>query len=207
MGEGRGRGRPRHAPIPGGCGRDFRKRQTPAPSEKLEAGVCHKEGRRRRTLPPGGPGSTIRAAGFHFRVRDGIGWIPRAIATGHQRVRMLGLGQEKLCDQLLVMHQRMRWLAAPWREQRGGPANGPVKLHGPLVRLGCSARAPCTCRLSTWWSPTALQGSLAPRKIHLWRGFPLRCFQRLSRPDLATRHCHWHDNRYTRGRSVPVLSY
>jgi hypothetical protein len=41
-------------------------------------------GRRRRTLPPGGPGSTIRAAGFHFRVRDGIGWIPRAIATGHK---------------------------------------------------------------------------------------------------------------------------
>ena len=85
--------------------------------------------------------------------------------------------------------------------------NGPAKPHGPLVRLGCSARAPCTCRLSTWWSPTALQGDLVPGKIHLWRGFPLRCFQRLSRPDIATRHCHWHDNRYTRGRSVPVLSY
>src|SRR3954466_12837658 len=83
----------------------------------------------------------------------------------------------------------------------------PVKPHGPLVRLGCSARAPCTCRLSTWWSPTALQEALGLGKVHLWRGFPLRCFQRLSRPDLATRHCHWHDNRYTRGRSVPVLSY
>ena len=38
-------------------------------------------------------------------------------------------------------------------------------------------------------------------------GFMLRCFQRLSLPDLATRHCHWHDNRNTRGLSIPVLSY
>ena len=38
-------------------------------------------------------------------------------------------------------------------------------------------------------------------------GFPLRCFQRLSFPYLATLRCHWHDNRYTRGMSIPVLSY
>ena len=38
-------------------------------------------------------------------------------------------------------------------------------------------------------------------------GFPLRCFQRLSLPDIATRRCRWRDNRYTRGQSTPVLSY
>ena len=38
-------------------------------------------------------------------------------------------------------------------------------------------------------------------------GFPLRCFQRLSRPHLATRRCGWRHNRYTRGASLPVLSY
>ena len=38
-------------------------------------------------------------------------------------------------------------------------------------------------------------------------GFPLRCFQRLSLPDLATRLCCWHNNRNTRGLSIPVLSY
>ena len=37
--------------------------------------------------------------------------------------------------------------------------------------------------------------------------FPLRCFQRLSHPYLATRRCRWRDNRYTRGTSTPVLSY
>ncbi len=38
-------------------------------------------------------------------------------------------------------------------------------------------------------------------------GFPLRCFQRLSFPHLATRLCRWRDNRSTRGASIPVLSY
>ena len=38
-------------------------------------------------------------------------------------------------------------------------------------------------------------------------GFPLRCFQRLSCPHIATLHCRWHDNRSTSGASTPVLSY
>jgi hypothetical protein len=46
-----------------------------------------------------------------------------------------------------------------------------------------------------------------PGSVHLGVGFPLRCFQRLSRPDVATRQCPWRDNRYTSGQSVPVLSY
>ncbi len=38
-------------------------------------------------------------------------------------------------------------------------------------------------------------------------GFPLRCFQRLSGPFIATRHCGWRHNRSTSGTSTPVLSY
>jgi hypothetical protein len=49
--------------------------------------------------------------------------------------------------------------------------------------------------------------SLRSGKIRLEGGFPLRCFQRFSGPDIATRRCHWRDSRYTRGQSVPVLSY
>ena len=44
-------------------------------------------------------------------------------------------------------------------------------------------------------------------RAHLEGGFPLRCFQRLSRPYVATRQCRWRDNRYTIGTSIPVLSY
>ena len=50
-------------------------------------------------------------------------------------------------------------------------------------------------------------GALRPGIPGLEAGFPLRCFQRLSVPHIATRLCHWRDNRYTRGASVQVLSY
>ena len=53
------------------------------------------------------------------------------------------------------------------------------------------------------------QGSYFTRNgiPYLEGGFALRCLQCLSRPDMATRLCHWRDNRCTRGPSVPVLSY
>ena len=44
-------------------------------------------------------------------------------------------------------------------------------------------------------------------KPRLEEGFALRCLQRLSFPDLATRRCPERDSRYTRGRSSPILSY
>ena len=48
---------------------------------------------------------------------------------------------------------------------------------------------------------------LASGRTYLKAGFPLRCFQRLSLPHIATLLCRWHDNRSTRGASIPVLSY
>ena len=44
-------------------------------------------------------------------------------------------------------------------------------------------------------------------KPYLGGGFALRCLQRLSCPDLATRRCRERDSRHTRGRSSPILSY
>ena len=38
-------------------------------------------------------------------------------------------------------------------------------------------------------------------------GFPLRCLQRLSCPNIATQHYRWHDNWSTSGSFTPVLSY
>ena len=38
--------------------------------------------------------------------------------------------------------------------------------------------------------------SYGPQTIpNLEGGFPLRCFQRLSGPNIATRQCHWRDSR------------
>ncbi|PMP72831.1 MAG: hypothetical protein C0187_00925 [Calditerrivibrio nitroreducens] len=44
-------------------------------------------------------------------------------------------------------------------------------------------------------------------RSNLGAGFPLRCFQRLSIPNMATQLCPWQDNWCTRGSSIPVLSY
>ena len=42
---------------------------------------------------------------------------------------------------------------------------------------------------------------------YLEASFMLRCIQQLSFPDFATELCPWRDNSYTRGPSIPVLSY
>ena len=44
-------------------------------------------------------------------------------------------------------------------------------------------------------------------RSYLRGSFTLRCFQRLSRPYVATQPCPWQNNWYTRGMSIPVLSY
>ena len=95
------------------------------------------------------------------------------------------------------------FLAAPSMAHQG---HGD-KPHGRLVTVSSTCRHASTPVLSTSWSRTALQGALGSGKSHLEAGFPLRCLQRLSLPDLATRQCHWRDNRCTRGPSTPVLSY
>ncbi len=46
-----------------------------------------------------------------------------------------------------------------------------------------------------------------PAIPYLGVGFPLRCFQRLSVPNIATQRCSWRNSWYTRGWFLPVLSY
>lgn len=82
-----------------------------------------------------------------------------------------------------------------------------IKPHGQLVSVSSTHYCASTPDLSTSWSRTALQGGQAPGRSYLQTSFPLRCLQRLSLPYIATRQCHWHDNRYTSGTSIPVLSY
>jgi hypothetical protein len=50
-------------------------------------------------------------------------------------------------------------------------------------------------------------GRFSCGRHHLEAGFTLRCFQRLSQPNVATQLCLWQDNWCTRGSSIPVLSY
>ncbi|EFL22812.1 LOW QUALITY PROTEIN: hypothetical protein SSOG_02526, partial [Streptomyces himastatinicus ATCC 53653] len=60
------------------------------------------------------------------------------------------------------------------------------------------------------YQPSRLLGALTHQvggSPHLEAGFPLRCFQRLSLPNVANQPCPWQDNWHTGGSSVPVLSY
>jgi hypothetical protein len=177
----------------------------------------------------GGPGddllshrwacSTMGAQGFHGRVRNGVGWVTLAVIT-----RPSGQG--------LTGRHGLSWiLGHPVRGARvERPARTVVRLvvlvlagfvwsslcssmvlarswrgASSVERLGSVSSTPCgasTADLSTWWSSTALIA-----RPGFEGGFPLRCFQRLSCPDLATQLCRWHDNWSTRDPSTPVLSY
>ena len=147
--------------------------------------------------------STISAASFHGRVRNGVGWGTCAIAT------------RSSCPHAFS-HARRHPVIGYWVliidywvgiaiERDGRPCAFAPVLVKPvegLVPVSCTHYCASTSGLSTWWSATPL---IAIPGFE--GGFPLRCFQRLSRPHLATRRCRWRDNRYTRGASIPVLSY
>ena len=94
-------------------------------------------------------------------------------------------------------------------------AGGFLACHGgvgclrPLVPVGSTPHGASTSGLSTTCS---LWGLTHPRKggarnPYLGAGFPLRCFQRLSLPNVANQPCRWRDNWHTRGSSTQVLSY
>ncbi len=80
------------------------------------------------------------------------------------------------------------------------------QVLGLLVRVSSTRCRASTSRLSTWWSSRALTWSPSGRP-HLRASFALRCFQRLSLPNVANQPCRWRDNWHTRGSSAPVLSY
>ena len=82
-----------------------------------------------------------------------------------------------------------------------------VKPHDRLVLVSSAPYSASTPSLSTTWSMWGLQETEVSGMPYLEVGFPLRCFQRLSLPNIATRHCGWRHNRHTSGPSIPVLSY
>ena len=155
-----------------------------------------------------GTRNIIGAASFHGPVRDGKGWGQRAMVARNSAVACAWSsrdewGIEGLGTGLCIASCRER-------EARGTSFDAQgyrVKPHGQLVPVSSRHYCPYTPGLSTSWSRTTLQGSQAPGRSHLQASFPLRCFQRLSLPHIATRRCDWRHNRYTRDASTPVLSY
>ena len=88
------------------------------------------------------------------------------------------------------------------------PVCGGVFSVGRLVPVHC--RAPYGVSMSGLSTPCSVGGlhhQIGGWKPCLGGDFPLRCFQRLFVPNVASQPCPWRGNWYTRGSSVPVLSY
>jgi hypothetical protein len=152
--------------------------------------------------------STIGAEGFHGRVRDGIGcWAPR---YGHQVVQghvCLPLrspakpGEGGVCEVSKVSYREPRWLWGFYRCARASTGKS-----DQAERAISTSRLNALPRFHPWPIDVMVyHGSSGRPGFEV--SFPLRCIQRLSRPHIATRRCRWRDNRYTRGASIPVLSY
>jgi hypothetical protein len=159
--------------------------------------------RRCPTLPRGLPRSTIGAEGLNFRVRDGTGCFPFAIAAGNSMELSLARGRRPCPGNRTVDARRLVFFSV-CRLATGVvvcQAARPVST-GQLRTLRCVHFRPINPVV--WLG--ALPGCPGGRP-HLEAGFPLRCFQRLSLPDVANQPCPWRDNWHTRGPSVPVLSY
>ena len=140
--------------------------------------------------------STIGATALNFRVRDGIGCFARAVTTKPEK-KHASVSRAVSCTRTIQSIASDRSAAFSCLAVSGsnqacraistGQLNALLRLHlrpiDVVVYHGPQGR-PC------------FEG-----------GFPLRCFQRLSCPIMATLHCRWHDNRSTSGSFTPVLSY
>ena len=181
--------------------------------------------------------STIGAAGLNGRVRDGTGCFPRAVATrpskpparsgGGFEGRMLDNGKQMaegagaarrlscLVETVFPSHCRRppgrrigsvrpltRRMTVVTGQLRGPAFTGSDQANRRIStgRLNALPRLhPRPIDVVVCHAPHARPGFEG--------GFPLRCLQRLSCPDIATLHRGWRHDRSTSGPSTPVLSY
>ena len=175
--------------------------------------------RRRATLPHPVGCSTIAVPGLSFRVRNGTGRLTWAMAAANlllygQTLGSAGLvaawepdGGRDALVRLVFIPCSLSWGMVRSRMLAFQPGLDCCVAFRPLVPVGSTPRGASTSGLSTTCSAWGLQGPVVLWNAYLGAGFPLRCFQRLSLPNVANRPCHWRDNRHTRGSSTQVLSY
>ena len=138
--------------------------------------------------------STLRAGRLNRRVRDGFRVYP--CRSSHQHRPSL-----LLCIHSCIRHAHRSSTPEPLR-----PRSTLISPR-PLVPLGSRRCRPSTSGLSNWSSPSGLSSLFGSGTSPLRLRFPLRCFQRFSPPELATRLCTRPCNRHTSAPSIPVLSY
>ena len=141
--------------------------------------------RRCPTLPHPPECSTIGAVRLSYRVRNGTGRFPNAMTT--ETTKTLPTNKQGV-----------------WNVNHTVNAN----TQEATRRVQVSHRPISTSQLHTLprfhiWpiNPVIYRGppTQSVRISHLEAGFPLRCFQRLSLPNVANQPCPWQNNWHTRG--------
>lgn len=144
--------------------------------------------------------STIGAEEFNGRVRDGNGFRLLATTTrpakDKQRSNIWSVLELAHPSRLSISHAVVTRTTDMDTENESNQANRTIST-GKLHALPHFHTRPINV--------VVYHGSQGNARFEV--GFPLRCFQRLSRPYIAMLHCRWRDNSSTRGTFIPVLSY
>src|SRR4029079_19470832 len=141
------------------------------PRKAARRGLSKRNSRRRPTLPGGCPPSTIGASGLNFSVRNGKRCTPAAITAETVKGRADARPSK--------LHSSDNAFKIKTSGNEYGSAEHIAVLARPAYRRGGLPR------------PLLPLGDGKP---HLEVGFPLRCFQRLSHPDVANQQRRWHDD-------------
>ncbi len=163
--------------------------------------------------------STIGAGEFNGRVRNGIGFRLSAKTTRPAKdgsrskdwslelssLDVLYLDERHL-DHSSLDQSHLARTGAMSKTAREASRMGIEDKSNQVIRAISTGKLNALLRLHTRpINVVVFHGSQGSSRFEV--GFPLRCFQRLSRPYIATLHCGWRHNRSTRGTFTPVLSY
>ena len=140
--------------------------------------------RRCPTLPQGPPCSTIGAKTLSFRVRNVTGRFHLAITT-----ETLLTYQHTTTTTMVAASSRLQ----AKNHTMDANTKSSNQIIGVLVPVSSTHYCASTSGLSTQSSTGHLSPKMG-RKSHLEAGFPLRCFQRLSVPNVANQPCPWQNN-------------
>ena len=152
--------------------------------------------------------STIGATALNCRVREGIGCFARAIATKPKKKHGARFVRPSTSGFIVPSHYAFDTLIFDCNV---------FQAWHDLLCLAVSGSNQAYRAISTSQLNALLHLHLWPIDVVVFHGsqgrpcfeggFPLRCLQRLSCPNIATQHYRWHDNWSTSGSFTPVLSY
>ena len=172
----------------------------PAGGEAAPVGRCRAIGVATRRIRA----RSVRNGGRFAGVRGDVAWPGSAAGMGR------GRGATPPPPLLIFWHGVMGTVAVEDGGDRGPEPGAGAGRGGQAIGCWDRSAAAIARRPLPAHRPGRLPGAFAAsscRKPRLGGGFALRCFQRLSGPDLATRRCPGRDSRHTSGRSSPILSY